>query len=124
MTGGCIEAENFNNQEGAVMRDEIVAYAKSIDIDSGGKYPVEQIDIAHLVEKYIKEGDSLETAKDILLKNGFSVAEIMYKKYCIQATYKIEGSWWHRRDIVIFLEKSPESEKVCSVLAKVNLKTI
>ena len=122
--GGCTETENSDHHKGAVMRDEIIVYVKSIDIDSGGKSPVEQIDVTHLIERYIKVGDSLEAAKDILMKNGFSVAEVEDRRFRIQATYKIEGSWWYRRDIVIFLGSGSQSGRVGSVLAKVNLKTI
>jgi hypothetical protein len=92
---------------------------------------IEQVDVTHLVEKYIKAGDSLEIAMDILQKDGFSVWDDTYNKYrqdkktkAIGATYKIKGSWWYRQDIVIFLHDSSQSGKIDSVLAKVNFKAI
>lgn len=111
------------SQENMQMRDEIVAYVKSID------HAPSQIDVTHLVEKYIKIGDSFENAKNILQKNGFSFSEKEGRSdvkvtYRIHATYEMEGGWWYKRTIMIFLGDSPASEKVDSVLAKVNLKTI
>lgn len=130
-TGGCVEADNSGYREGATMRNEIIEYVKSV-IDSGGKGS--QIDVTHLVEKYIRIGDSYETSKVILLNNGFSVYEYSAEEarnrkdvriaYRIGASYKMEGSWWYRRDIQIFLGKSPQSERVDEILAKVNLKTL
>jgi len=117
MMGGC-------GQKETAMRNEIIAYEKSVRGHSG------QIDVTHLVEKYIKMGDSMETAKEILLKNGFSVYEYSVEEVknrrdvritCrIQAEYKIRGGLLHRVDIVIFLGNSPESEIVDYMLAKVN----
>jgi len=81
-------------------------------------------------------GDSYETARDILLKNGFSIheysiEEVVYKAdprvkipHRIDASYKMEGDWWYKKDIRIFLGSSPQSEKVDRILAKVNLKTV
>jgi hypothetical protein len=132
--GGCTETENSNHHKGAVMRDEIVAYVKFIDIDSGGIAPVQQVDVTHLVEKYIKMGDSYETAKATLLNNGFSVYEYSIEEvanrkdvrinYRMEADYQMKGRWWYKRDIRIFLGNSPQSEKVDRILAKVNLKVI
>ena len=108
MMSGC-------NQKETAMRDEIIAYEKSIRGHSG------QVDVTHLVEKYIKIGDSMETAKEILLKNGFSVMEAKHhRRYRIQAGYKIRGDLFYREDIAIFLGRSPESKIVDFVLAKVN----
>jgi len=128
---GCSETENSNLHKVAVMRNEIVTYVNAV-IDSGEKGS--QIDVTHLVEKHIKMGDSYETAKEILLKNGFSVREYSTEEarnrkdvkitFRISADSNVEGSWWYRRDIQIFLGSSPESEIVDRVLAKVNLKTI
>jgi len=76
MIVACNETEKPNYQKEATMRNEIIAYWKAF-LDSGGKGPHEgtQVDVTHVVEKYIKIGDSYETAKEILLKNGFSVRE-------------------------------------------------
>jgi hypothetical protein len=122
MAVACQEAKDSDHQEEATMRNEIVAYAKSLKT-------AQQIDVTHLVEKHIKVGDSLETARAVLLENGFSFAEREDRKdvkvtYRIHATYKIEENWWSKRTIAIFLCDSPESEKVDSVLAKVNFKTL
>jgi len=134
-TGGCVETDNSGYQEGAVMRNEIIAYVKKLSDDAGGKGKP-QVDVTHLVEKYIKMGDSYETARDILLKNGFSIheysiEEVVYKAdprvkipHRIDASYKMEGDWWYKKDIRIFLGSSPQSEKVDRILAKVNLKTV
>ena len=113
------------------MRNEIIAYAKAF-WKSGGKGP--QVDVTHVVEKYIKMGDSYETAKEILLKNGFSVREYSIEEAAkrkdvrltsrIVAETLIEGSWWDEKNIQIFLGDSPQSERVDSILAKVNYKTI
>jgi hypothetical protein len=74
-------------------------------------------------------GDSYETAKDILQKNGFPFAEKEDREdikvtYRIHASCVIEVGWWYHWTIMIFLGKSPESEIVDYVLAKVNLKTL
>jgi hypothetical protein len=111
------------HQEGMDMRNEIIAYVKSLNPAPP------QVDVTHLVERYIKIGDSFETAKDILQKNGFSFTEKENRTdvmvtYRIHASYKMEGDWWYNRTIMIFLGNSPESEKIDSVRAKVNLKTI
>ena len=130
VTGGCIEVDNSGYQEGATMRNEIIEYVKSLGKETKGP----QVDVTHIIEKYIKMGESYETAKEILLNNGFlvheySVEEAINRKdvkitYRIEAGLQIEGSWWHRRDIQIFLGTSPQSESVDRVLAKVNLKTL
>ncbi|MDR2188334.1 MAG: hypothetical protein LBE62_09825 [Azonexus sp.] len=130
-TGGCAEADDSTYQEKAAMRNEIIAYVKS-EIDSGKKGS--QIDVVHVVEKYIKSGENYDSAKEILLKNGFSVYEYsiedaMKRKdikitYRMGASYKVEQGWWYRRDIQIFLGKSPQSEKIDQIIAKVNFKTI
>lgn len=128
------EMENLIDDKRLAMRNEIIEYARNVDIDSGGKYPVSQIDISHIVEKYIRIGDSYENAKSILVGNGFSVYEYSVEdarnrkdikiSYRVGAQYKMNQGVFHRRDIRIFLGKSPESKEVDSVLAKVNLKTV
>ncbi|MCL2021525.1 MAG: hypothetical protein FWG81_05380 [Betaproteobacteria bacterium] len=132
MMGGCADQEaiDYAPREGKPMLNEILEYVEP------SKFPYGQVDATHLVEKYIKIGDSYETAKDILLKNGFSVYEYSVEEaknlkeerinitYRIDARYRIEQRWWRRRDIRIFLGNSPESEIVDRVLAKVNRKEI
>ncbi|MDR0564489.1 MAG: hypothetical protein LBG78_06085 [Azoarcus sp.] len=110
------------------MFDEIITYLNSVD-SSSGKYSASQIDVTHLVEKHIKMGDSLEKAREVLQKNGFSFTESEVKTdmrvaYRIHATRRIEGSWWYVRTIAIFIGKSSHSKNVDAVFAKINLKTL
>jgi len=130
MMGGCgvLDAIDYTPREGKPMLNEILEYVKP-DPDRTPGTPA-QADVTHLVEKYIKIGDSYETAKDILLENGFSVSEFSVEEardkrinLRIVANYVIEQRWWRRRDIQIFLGR-PGSEKVDHVLAKVNRKEI
>jgi hypothetical protein len=52
------DVKNFAVKDGITMRDEIIDYAKCMDFDYGGKYPIGQIDIYDIVEKHIKTGSS------------------------------------------------------------------
>jgi hypothetical protein len=118
------EMGNSGHQGKITMRNEIIAYVKPFG-------SIEQVDVTHLVEKYIKAGDEIEIAKDILIKNGFSVGNDTYTgdrkdvdMKSIGASYKIKGGWWYRQDIAIYIDYMSESGKVDSVLAKVNFKAI
>ena len=127
MMVACIDTESSNYQKEATMRNEINAYVKAF-IDSRAEGS--QLDVTHLVEKYIKIGDSYETAKEVLLKNGFSVYEYSVeeaaKRKDVRITYQMEGyyevgrGWFHKENIRIFLGKSPQSEKVDWILGVVN----
>jgi hypothetical protein len=110
-----------DHREGMDMRNEIVAYIKPLN-------RAQQIDVTNLVEKYIKLGDSLESVRILLLKNGFSMADYTDRKNAdikvVYATYEIPRNWWSKQTIVIYLWDKYKSGRVCFVLAQVNFKTV
>ncbi|MDR1227960.1 MAG: hypothetical protein LBK55_02915 [Azoarcus sp.] len=81
--------ENPDIESGMDMRNEIVELVISkYGPSSGGA----QLDVTNLVEKYIKVGDDFESAKKILLKNGFEVRDKKgLKRYTKSARYDSEG---------------------------------
>jgi len=122
--------ETYYPKEGADMRNEIIAYLKSVEsrtikpviLDDFGA-----LDVTHIVEKYIKMGDSIETAKDILLKNGFSVGDARNGKntgYRIHATCKIKEGLYYHKFVRVFVGKGPESQNVDSVEARIYTKSL
>jgi len=125
---GC-SMETYYPQKGADMRNEIIAYMKSVEsgaIKSAIRTEFGHVDVTHIVEKYIKMSDSIETAKDILLKNGLDVGDTKNSKdvrrmtFRISATCLIEQGAYHQRSIMILIGKGPESENVDSVYALVD----
>ncbi|MDR1227961.1 MAG: hypothetical protein LBK55_02920 [Azoarcus sp.] len=60
-------------EAGMDMRNEIIEFLAASR--GNNQVPPRQVNVTHLVEKYIKMGNYFETAKEILLKNGFDVRD-------------------------------------------------
>ena len=81
--------KNPDIESGMTMRNEIVEY---VIAEYGDRQGTMQVKFTHLVEKYIKIGDDFESAKELLLKNGFDVSDTREgKKYRESARYTPKG---------------------------------
>ncbi|MDR0702411.1 MAG: hypothetical protein LBF61_08420 [Azoarcus sp.] len=82
--------DNPDITPGMDMRNEMVAFV--IAEYENNRVPDEQVKLTHLAEKYIKIGDDFESAKEILLKNGFKVADYKgLKEYMRETVYGPKG---------------------------------
>ena len=140
--------KNPDIESGMTMRNEIVEFVIAEYGDNKGSM---QVNCTYLVGKYIKIGDDFESAKEILLKNGFDVTDKKgLKEYMRETVYspngreivrvvrhtsRLAGSYkmkypmtWtkplyrYNWKLQIFLGRSPESERVDRILAVANLK--
>ena len=64
--------KNPDIENGMTMRNEIVEFVIA-EYEKG--FVLGVLEVTHLVEKYIKSGDDFESAKELLLKNGFKVED-------------------------------------------------
>ena len=81
--------KNPDMESGMTMRNEIVEF---VIAEYGDRQGTMQVKFTHLVEKYIKIGDDFESAKELLLENGFDVRDTREgKKYRESANYTREG---------------------------------
>ncbi|MDR1228395.1 MAG: hypothetical protein LBK55_05150 [Azoarcus sp.] len=77
-------------EAGMDMRNEIIEFV--VANRGNNQVPLEQVNVTHLVEKYIKMGDDFESAKEILLKNGFDVTDHKgLKEYMTEIVYGPKG---------------------------------
>ncbi|MDR0702410.1 MAG: hypothetical protein LBF61_08415 [Azoarcus sp.] len=82
-------SDNPDIEPGMDMRNEMVAV---VIAERGNREGTMKFDLTHLLEKYIKIGDDFESAKEILLKNGFGITDYKgLKEYMRETVFGPKG---------------------------------